>query len=458
VLGARHLLALQRDRLGFLDALAARGDAARVDVLGRPVWLLSDPATARSVLTAHQRAFTKSPILRQARVVLGDGLLTAEGETHRRHRRLVQPAFHRARVTAYAEAMVDAADAELATWRDGELVDADAAVHRIALAVTGQTLFGADTRAQAEVVRQAVADVLAAYPTALLPLGGLLRRLPLPPVRRLHAGLGRIDDLVADLVARRRAEPGAARADLLSLLLDTRDEHGDALSDAEVRDEVVTLLLAGHETTAALLAWTVHLLARHADVHARAAAEVAALVDRPGAADLPSGRPLGAAALDRLPFTRAVVAEALRLYPPSYAITRQATEAVDLGGGVRIDAGDVVVVSPWVLHRDGRWWVQPRRFAPERWDGVDPRRPQRAYLPFGAGSRMCIGEGFAWTEAVLVVAALLRGHVLEATGPFPRPAAALTLRPGGGGPLRVRARPLGSASGVPGRRGGRLPP
>jgi cytochrome P450 len=456
VLGLRTLIALQRDRLGFLEESAARGDVVRTRLLAQPIVLLSRPETARAVLTTHQRAFSKSPVLQQARLVLGDGLLTAEGETHRRHRRLVQPAFHRRRLEGYARVMTEAAAAEAATWSPARPLDAHAALHRVALEITGRTLFGTDTRADAEEVRGCVDDLLSAYPTALLPFGSVVRRLPLPGVRRLHDGLARLDALVERLIRERREAAGSADGDgsdgapgdLLSLLLAARDEEGGGLDDTEVRDEVVTLLLAGHETTAALLVWTLHLLAHHPDVQAAVHAEVDALVEEPTADDL-----------DRLVRTRAVVAEALRLYPPSYAIARQAIEDVDVGLGARLAAGDVIIASPWVLHRDRRWWVQADRFAPERWDGVDPRRPQRAFLPFGAGTRMCVGEAFAWTEAVLVVATILRRWDLTATGPLPQPVASLTLRPGPpGGPIRgIWGRWHGSGWYGP-RRRGRLPP
>lgn len=423
------LVALQRDRLGLLQQAASRGDVARVSLLSQPVVLLSHPELARAVLVTHQRCFTKSPVLRQARVVLGEGLLTAEGEEHRRHRRLVQPAFHPQRIGGYAEEMVTAAVEEAGRWMPDDLLDVEAAMHRIALQVTGRTLFAAETRDRADVVRAAVDDVLAAYPTALLPFGGLVRRLPIPAARRLRRGVGRLDALVGELLAARRADP-TDRGDLLSMLLLARDaEAGDALSDAEIRDEVVTLLLAGHETTAATMAWSLHLLAAHPAVQAGVQDEVDAFALDPAAADL------GA-----LVWTRAVVAEALRLYPPSWAIARQAATAVTVAEGVHIDAGDVVVVSPWVLHRDPRWWVQADRFAPERWSGVDPRRPQRAFLPFGAGTRMCVGEAFAWTEATLVLAALARRWSWAPAGALPEPAARLTLRPRHAAPLRVTPR------------------
>jgi cytochrome P450 len=422
--GLASLVAFQRDRLGYLEhAASAGGDVARFRLLTQPVVLLSHPDLARAVLVANQHRVRKSPVLRQARVVLGDGLLTAEGGAHRRSRRLVQPAFHRARIAGYAQTMVEATVEEARGWAPGSLLDVEAAMHRIALQVTGRTLFAADTRERAEVVRTAVDDVLAAYGTALLPGGALLRRLPIPPVRRLHRGITTIDALVADLLDRRRSG-GGDQGDLLSMLLLARDPDAGALSDAEIRDEVVTLLLAGHETTAATLSWSLHLLAGNPDAQAAVHEEVDALTADPTAADL-----------DALVRTRAVVAEALRLYPPSWGITRQVTVPLDLPGDVEVDAGAVVVVSPWVLHRDARWWVQPHRFAPERWAGVDPRRPLPAFLPFGAGTRMCVGEGFAWTEATLVLAAIARRWSWQPTGPMPRPAARLTLRPAAASPV-----------------------
>jgi cytochrome P450 len=379
------------------------------------VVLVAEAHLARQVLTTHQRHLRKSPVLRRARVVLGDGLLTSEGAHHRRHRRAVQPALHREHVAAWTATMAEVAAAEVGGWRGS--VDAGAAAHRIALEVASRLLLGADTRDQAAELRAALDDLLRAYPLALLPLGERLAASPL--LRRLHRAVDRFDSLIAAAVADRRA--GAPADDVLGALLAQQEAEG--LDEAEVRDELVTLLLAGHETTAAALTWALHRLAHHPEAQRWAAGEVAGLPAGPATA---------------APRVRAVAAEALRLHPPSWGIAREVAEPFRLAGRP-VTPGDVLVVSPWVLHRDARWWVQPHRFAPERWDGTDPRRHTRAYLPFGAGSRMCAGEAFAWTELTVVLGEVLRRWRLAPSGPLPRPVASLTLRPSHAAPLRLTA-------------------
>ncbi len=421
-------IGFQRDRLGLLRRMAERGDVVRFDVLTQPVVLLNRPDLARALLADAARNLSKGPVLQQARIVLGEGLLTAEGAVHRRHRRLVQPAFDHRHLSRYAEVMVDAAEAEARSWGDGVRIDAAAVTHRIALQVASRCLFGADTGAQAAEVRAAVDDLLAAYPTALLPFGAALRRLPLPPVRRLRSGIERIDRLVGDLIAQRRAH-GSDGDDLLSLLLAARDSQG-GLNDREVRDEAVTLLLAGHETTASALAWALHHLAAAPDEQEQVRTEVERVAP---------GRALGFEDLDALRHTRAVVAEALRLHPPSWGIARQVRAPVVLHAhsaeAVRLAEGEVALVSPYLLHRDPRWWERPAEYVPSRWLDIDLRRGPAALLPFGAGPRRCIGESFAWMEATLVLGTLLRDRVLKATGPMPAEVASLTLRPGPAAPL-----------------------
>jgi cytochrome P450 len=422
------LLAFSRDRLGFITAVAREhGDVARFRLGPHTVWLLSHPRHVHEALVIRHRSFRKSPVLQQARMVLGNGLLTSEGEEHRRQRRLVQPAFSASNVAGHEPAMTQAAVAEAQRWVPGTALDVHVAMHRATLAIAGSTLFGADTAQRAEEVREAVDDLLAAYPTLFWPLpAAVRRRLPLPPLRRLRRGIARLDDIVAELVAERRAAGSAhTRTDLLSRLLAARDDDGSTMADRQLRDEVVTLLLAGHETTAAALAWTLHLLATHPDAQDAVRTE---LTQSPPDADADPD-------IERLPLTRAAFAEALRLYPPSWGIARQAQEDVALTDAA-VGRGELVLLSPWVVHRDARWWPHPERFDPGRWHDPATGRgagAQEAWFPFGAGPRICVGERFAWVEAVAVLAAVIRRWRLRPVpGRPPLPAARITLRPADG--------------------------
>jgi cytochrome P450 len=408
------LLEFRRDRLGLFTRLAhTHGDAVRFFLGPQQVVLLSHPNHVHDVLVAGAGDFAKGPILRRAKVLLGEGLLTSEGAVHRRQRRLVQPAFTTRRVAGYTTAMVAAAERAAGAWSDGRAVDAHATMLQITVEAAGAALFSADVGHRAAGVAAAVDDVLAAYNLLFLPLSGLVQRLPLPAVRRLRRGSGWLDAFVERLIAERRAHAGA-HDDVLGLLL------AAGMDDRQVRDEVLTLLLAGHETTASALTWALHLLAGNPIAQQRLHEEVDAVA---------GAGPLDGAHIDRLPWTRGVLAESLRLYPPSWAMGREALRDHEIDG-LRIGAGTPVVLSQWVIHRDGRWWPEPERFAPERWLEPDRARPREAYFPFGAGGRRCIGEAFAWAEGILVLATLARRWRVEpAPGHAAAPDPLLTLRP-----------------------------
>jgi cytochrome P450 len=426
------LLAFGADRLGFLARQAReQGDVARFKLGPYRAFLLSHPEQVREVLITHAERFRKGPVLQRARVVLGDGLLTAEGDTHRRHRELVQPAFHSKRITGYAETMIDRAAATTAGWAPHQPIDLHAETVRLTLASAGTTLLGTDVDdSEVAGVEAAVADLLGAYKLAFVPFGWRLQRIPVGPVRRLNRGRATLYEIVDRVVARRRDAGDAG--DLLSALV-----GGGELTDDEIRDHAVTLLLAGHETTANALAFACYLLAHDPQVEARVHAEVDAVV---GAALRP--RPDD---LDRLPFCRAVVAEALRLYPPAWTMGREAVAEHPVGDHV-VAAGDLALLSQWVVHRDPRWWPEPERFRPDRWlDDSVKDRPRWAYFPFGAGLRRCIGEGFAWTEGVLALATIARRWRLRPVPDRPlRLDPLITLRPRGGLWLRPEPRSVGS--------------
>jgi cytochrome P450 len=418
------LLALRRDPLGFLERIAAQyGDISHLRVGPYRLVFLNHPDLVHEVLVTRAASLAKGRILEQTREVFGQGLLTSEGELHRRQRRLIQPAFHRRRIEAYAEAMSADAAAAAARWRDGDTLDIAREMMRLTLRIVARSLFSVDVEdEEAREVGQALDALVAAFDLVVIPFQGLLQKLPLPSIRRARQARETLDALVYRLIAERRRTGGGE--DLLSLLLAARDEEGSGMDDRQVRDEVLTLFLAGHETTANALSWTWYLLAQHPQAEARLHAEIdTVLGDRlPAADDLP-----------RLVFTRQVLAESMRLYPPAWAISRRTIEPIEIGG-YPVPAGSGVLMSQWVSHRDPRFFPDPLRFRPERWtEPFEAQLPKLAYFPFGGGSRVCIGMGFAWMEGVLLLATIGRRWTLRlAPGyrvePYPR----ITLRPKNG--------------------------
>lgn len=425
------LLDLTRDQLAAVGRLDARGgDLVTLDVGRLPgLVLVRHPDLVREVLVDLNEHLTKARGLRLAQQVLGRGLLTSEIPVHTRRRRLVLPAFHHQRLRAYGAQMVEAARHEGEAWAPGAPFDVAASMNRLALAIAGRTLFGADVLSSAGRVSAALGDALAAFDRAQFPFADRLTWLPLPANRRSRRARAVLDAVVYGLIDERRraSRPGT---DLLAMLLEAQDEEtGAGMTDEEVRDEVMTLLLAGHETTAVALAWTWALLAEHADVEARLHDEVDAL-DGPPSFE----------SLDRLPYTRAVVSESMRVRPPAWIFGREAARDVVLGG-VPLRRGTTLLVSMYYLHRDPRFWPDPERVDPERFSTeARAERHKFAYLPFSAGRRGCIGEQFAWAELVLALAALAQRWRLRPVGPRPRPHGSVTLRLSGPLPMVAERR------------------
>ncbi len=422
------LLELQRDPLAFfLRAQAAHGDVVRFSFGRETVYLLSHPDLVRDVLLTQAQRFHKGLGLERARLLLGEGLLTSEEGLHLRQRRLIQPAFHRGRIATYATAMVDAALATAERWAEGTELDVTKEMARLTLRAVAKTLFDADVEGAAADIGQALTDTLGLFGALSLPFGNLILLLPLPAVRRFRRGRARLDAEVKRIITERSAE-GEDRGDLLSMLLAARDEDGQPMSDAQLRDEAMTLFLAGHETTANGLAWAFHLLAENPGVEGALHQELQAVL---------GGRRPGPEDVSRLPVTTAVFSEALRLYPPAYVLGRRATEPVTLSDGTHVPEGALVVLSPYVVHRDPRWFPEPLRMDPERWTAeAKASRHRFAYFPFGAGTRSCVGEAFAWMEGTLMLAVLASRWSLRAvTGQEVRTEPRITLRPRG---LRLR--------------------
>jgi len=407
----RAYRARRKDILGMLTSVAAdHPGVAHLKVLNESVYLVSDPGLVHEALVVRARSVRKGSGFERAIPFLGEGLFTNDGEVHRRHRRALQPAFHRARVAGYGQLMIDIARG--LPWRDGDEVDLAESMGRLTLSVATQALFGSDI-GDSDVVeaREALHEFVSIFQRLGSPHVALLLKMPTPLRRRFEASRIRFDTVLDRLVERRRH---ALTDDFLSMLLQS------GMTDSEIFDEVRTFVPASHETTANALTWTLWLLDQHPRVRAELHREVDTLPGLPEAADMA-----------RLPYTRAVIAESLRLYPPIYVIGRRAQEDMTIDGWP-VAAGSRIITSPWVTHRDPQWWgADAAEFRPERWltdageySQEQPGQPRMAYFPFGMGPRVCIGEGFAWMETILVVATIARQwrtQVLDAVKPLPGP-------------------------------------
>jgi cytochrome P450 len=420
-----HLRALQYRPLQFLTGLARTyGDASRFKVGPQPIYFFAHPEQVREVLVTKNASFMKGLALQRTKVVLGEGLLTSEGELHKRQRRLAQPAFHRDRIQRYGEVMVEQAALARDRFRDGEEVDVAHAMMRLTLAVVAKTLFGANVDDEADEIGAALTELMLMFPLLVHPLSELLIKLPLPRVRRFKRALARLDRTIYGLIAERR-KSDADHGDLLSMLLLATDTEGDGagMSDQQLRDEAITIFLAGHETTANALAWTWYLLARNPEAEDELHRELD---------DVLQGRLPSPADYPRLKYTEMVLAESMRLYPPAWGIGRFALEEVQIGDW-HVPKRGLVLLSQYVTHRDARFWPDPERFDPTRFR---ESHAKYAYFPFGGGTRVCIGEGFAWMEGVLLLATIAQRWRFTASGEAD-PVALITLRPKDG--LRMNA-------------------
>ena len=386
------------DRIGFLEEMASFGDVSHLSFNNMHLYLLNHPDMIRDLLVNNHRQFTKSRALHLAEWLLGKGLLTSEGDFHLRQRRLVQPAFHRQRMAGYADVMAAYAARTADRWQDGARVNMAQEMMRLTLAIVGKTLFDADVEDEAPQIGQALTESLHAVNRMLLPGGPTMEKLPLPANRRAEDARQLLNDTIYRIIRERR-ESGEDRGDLLSMLLQAQDEEGDGsrMTDEQVRDEAMTLFLAGHETTANALIWTWYLLAQNPVEERQLHREVDRVL---------AGRTPTIDHLPSLPYTRMVLSEVMRLFPPAYVVGRQPTEDYTVRDWV-IPAGSTVFASQYVMHRDPRYWYDAERFDPLRWTADEiAKRPKFSYFPFGAGPRVCIGEGFAWTEGILALATL----------------------------------------------------
>jgi cytochrome P450 len=388
--------------------------------------LLNDPEAIEQVLIVQHERFVKGELLQlAARRLLGDGLLTSEGELWRRQRRLMQPAFQRARVAALAPVMVAAAEELAAAWQAGGVRDVAADFMQLSLHIALRALFGMELDGHAVAIGEALGAIMRRDLRRIRAPVRLPRWVPTPANRRAEAGYDLLEQIVNEILERKQRQPGGS--DLLTQLLESTDLDGGRMSPRQLRDETMTLLLAGHETTALALSWTCYLLARYPAAAARLQEELdGTLGDRwPAVEDL-----------ERLRYLAAVVQESLRLFPPAYALGRSSKVPVEIVGH-RFPAGTIFLMSPWVTQRDARFFERPLEFWPERW--LRGRLPASlTYFPFGAGPRRCIGEVFARQECALVLAVLLRRFRLRLfEGQRVEPEPLVTLRPWGGLLLQI---------------------
>lgn len=395
-----NLLQFRRDPLAFVRGVQrSYGNVATVRMLGRNIVMFFRPEDAQYFLVDGARGFTSGGSRTAMKRFLGEALLTTDGEVHRRGRRLVQPAFHKKRVETYASIMTRMTDEMLATWHVGDEVDLSAAFQQLTLRIILQALFNLDIQAQAADLSALFTEVIEAQnPTManLLPLW--IQRLPFMPYRRAMEAKAKLDEFVYGLIAQRRAA-GTDTGDVLSMLLAARDDTGEGMSDLELRDQAMTLIAAGHETSSNALAWTFYLLSLNPEPYARLREEIAREL---------GGRAPTVDDLPRLTYLDWVLKESMRIYPPAWSLNRTAIEPFTLEG-YTFPAGTGIVFGQWVIQNLPDVWGDPQVFRPERWDPVHGQKvPRGAYFPFGAGPRICIGMPLAEMELRLVLAAVLQ--------------------------------------------------
>jgi cytochrome P450 len=396
--------------------------------------LLNRPDLVEYVLVKNHQNFIKHRFFwRHVEAIFGQGLLTSEGKFWHQQRRLAAPAFAASRVNRYGDTMVQHTERMLQHWQPGQVLNVHQEAMALTLQIAAKTLFDAETRQDVAEVSRAIDEVMEQISVRFRRPFWIPDALPLPGNLRYRRGVRRMDQLVARIIAERQNKLDD-RGDLLSQLMLARNEAGEAMSARQIRDEVITMLLAGHETTALTLSWTWYLLGLYPAVDVQLAEEVHTVL---------RGRSPTVDDVPRLRFTEQVVSEALRLYPPAYAIGRQALADCEVGG-YHVPAGTTVYVSPWVMHRDPRWFDDPQAFRPERWAGsLVKELPRFAYMPFGGGARICIGNRFAMMEAVLILATVAQRFRLERQSGRPvQPKPSITLRPGGGVWVRLVSRPI----------------
>jgi cytochrome P450 len=418
----------------FTGLMREYGDLVSLRVLNFRILLLNHPDHIEDVLVNHPRKFIRGRVMLANKRVFGRGLLTSDGDFWLRQRRLAQPAFHRARIAGYASTMVEYTERLLHEWQDGEERDVHAEMMRLTLQIVGKTLFDADVERDAQDIGKSM--------ELLLELSANFRRtifiphwVPTPTNLRLERAIRQIEKVLYRMIAEKRAS-GRDSGDLLSMLLAAQDEDGSRMTDQQLRDEAITLFLAGHETTANTLSWTWWLLAQNPAVEAKLHAELRTVL---------AGRAPSLDDLPKLVYTNRIITESMRLYPPAWGTARTAIEDHEIAGyAIPKDSG--VSFAQWSVHRDARWYDAPDEFRPERWEGdLLKRNPKFAYFPFGGGPRQCIGNTFALMETALTLATIAQQYRFRLVPGHPVvPLASITLRPRYGIRVVMESRPAKS--------------
>jgi cytochrome P450 len=390
---------LGRNSMRFLTRCAREyGDIVYLRFFNTPVCLLTHPTDIEYVLVKNPANFVKSRDYRALKSVLGNGLLTNEGASWQKQRKLVQPAFRHENTARYADVMVRATTQMLDTWKDGEMRDIHQQMMALTLEIVAESLFGSDVSGHTSGVEQALAVLLNQF-DGMAGLAFLLpEKFPIPSTLKFKRCVAQLDKIIYSIIHERRLARRPSN-DLLEMLLRSQDDEGDRMSDEQLRDEVMTLFLAGHETTANALSWTWYLLAQHPEIEARLFQEISEVLH---------GRVPTAREVSRLVYTEMVVKESMRMYPPAWAVGRQAVGPFELGG-YKFPAGTNIAIMQWSTQRDARFFPDPERFDPERWNAETLQRnplPRFAYFPFGGGPRVCVGAGFAMMEAILLLATM----------------------------------------------------
>ena len=413
-MGARDPLAL------FAQWARQYGDIFHYRVLFRHIYFLNHPDLVKYVLATNAHNFIKGEAVRFNRRIFGNGLVANEGDSWSRQRRLIQPAFHRDRIESYANIMVAYTERMLAGWQDGGARDIHEDMMRLTLEIVAMALFSVEIIPDRDRISVALTTLmeLSSGPRMMLPPA--LRLVPTPGNLRYSRAVRKLDGVVYTMIRERRAS-GTVANDLLDTLLQAQYEDGTPMPKRQLRDEVMTLMLTGHETTAVSLSWTWYLLSQHPEVEMKLWSELQQVLNgrSPRMTDLPS-----------LAYTERVVKEAMRLYPPVWALVRNPVKDCEIGG-YRVPAGATILMSPWVMHRDLRYFNEPERFNPDRWlDERSKEMPRFAYFPFGGGPRVCIGASFAATEAALVLATVAQKYQIRVAEDCPiEPNPTITLRP-----------------------------
>ena len=424
-----------RDPVDFLMQLAQEyGDVVHFKLGPQHVFLVNNPDYIKDVLVTNHCNFLKGRVLQRMKRLLGEGLLTSETELHTRQRRLVQPAFYHERLQSYSQVMTDYAEQlQAERWQEGEILDISSEMMRLTLRIVGKTMFGAETDSVVQQVSEAISTLVHLFNTLRLPYSEWFEKLPLPSLRRFDAARNQLDSIINEIITNRRSK-ASDQGDLLSMLMAAQDVEGDGngMSDLQLRDEVLTIFLAGHETMSNALTWAWYLLSQNQEVEANLHAELDGVLSNrvPRLEDIPN-----------LKYTGMIFKETLRLYPPAWTVNRTVIKDYKLGPYV-IPASSVILMSQYVTHHDSRYFPKPFSFAPERWMAPDPKPGlQYCYFPFGGGPRRCIGDGFAMMEGILLLAVLARSWRLRPVSDRPVVLEPLiTLRPKNGMPMRLEKR------------------